>query len=118
VKVLVAKYGDNVWGLRNKRGGCSPWWQDICKFFGEGESSCSWFKENCKKSLGDGRFTSFWHERWAEGHSMRDKFELFFKLSEDKSAVIRDMGEWIQGVWVWKWRWSRDFYVWERILFY
>ncbi|KAL8522493.1 hypothetical protein ACS0TY_012601 [Phlomoides rotata] len=41
------------------------------------------------------------------GQSLKSRFKRLFRLSLDKRACVREMGEWDGGLWRWKWRWRR-----------
>lgn len=64
LNILKSKYGDfreNVESnLRGKRHNhlWSDWWRNLVCCVG----SSTWFKENCKKKVGNGCNTSFWEE--------------------------------------------------------
>ncbi|KAL8469023.1 hypothetical protein ACS0TY_032010 [Phlomoides rotata] len=57
--------------------------------------------------LGDGTNTKFWEDYWGEGENLREKFGRLFRLSEQKEALISEVGKWVNWTWEWDFKWSR-----------
>jgi hypothetical protein len=111
---VMAKYGGNVVGVLNlgeehiSRGG-SSWWRNICLL----DKSVPWFEQAIFKTVGNGNNTKFWSEVWVENQALSARFPRLFMLSEQKNAVISDMG-YVQEGWRWDLKWRRGLFEWEK----
>ncbi|KAL8552344.1 hypothetical protein ACS0TY_001153 [Phlomoides rotata] len=66
------------------------------------------FRNDFRKSVGNGKDTLFWHDEWLEGESLKNKFPRLYRLSNQKNEHIGDMGSWINDTWIWNWEWVRS----------
>ncbi|MCH84701.1 putative ribonuclease H protein [Trifolium medium] len=112
--VLEAKYGEGVLGNACIEpavygNGCSPWWNDLCRFDREGH----WFNQVAVKKLGCGNTIKFWKEVWVGNLSLEQHFPRLFNISVQQDKLISEMGSWCNGVWRWELLWRRNFFVWE-----
>ncbi|KAL8476037.1 hypothetical protein ACS0TY_028632 [Phlomoides rotata] len=64
--------------------------------------------EGLRKTVGNGRNTWFWEDKWVGNFRLRDKFPRLYNLCQEKSVRIWDVGEWMGDTWVWKWGWRRN----------
>lgn len=109
-KILHAKYGagdrtrDTRWVGRG-----SWWWRDIGKLRGE---ELDVFEECVRLKVGDGGNSLFWHDRWSrENGPLKQQFSRLFAISDQKLCTIREMGEWVEGIWRWRLSWRRNLFV-------
>jgi hypothetical protein len=116
-RVILAKYGDNVLGsvslvAEDYRTVGSVWWRDICRV----DSGLGWFSQAATKKVGNGNSTKFWEDVWIGELSLAVKFQRLFGISNQKSALVCEMGRWDGGGWRWELEWRRRFFVWEEEL--
>ncbi|MCH79823.1 LINE-1 reverse transcriptase like [Trifolium medium] len=116
-EVLVAKYGgfivNNV-GLANWPPSryASLWWKDIWDLETCVESK-NWIVDNISRSLGNGRGTRFWCDKWIGESLLSVKFPGLFLLSLQKEATVNELLEVEDDSRVWKFAWRRRLYTWE-----
>jgi len=113
-RVLRSRYGEE--GGRLKDGGnlSSPWWRTICRVReGVGSGVGSWFEENTRRIVGDGRGTLFWYDTWVGDVPFRSKFPRLFDLAVNKEQTVEEMMRlgWEPGGGAWDWR--RRLLAWE-----
>lgn len=88
-KVFLAKYNSEV------PSHASNWWKDLHHMcFGDGMDD--WMNE-----------VEFWNVNWLGSGILRDNFRRLFTLSNQQNHYIREMGNWVNGVWHWELTWRR-----------
>ena len=113
-RVLKARYGEV--GDRLREGGRhdSMWWRSICRVRGRvGEGVGSWFDDNVRRLVGDGRTTLFWFDHWIGETPLRFKFPRLFDLAINKECTVKEMeslGWEVEGR---AWEWRRRLLAWE-----
>ncbi|KAL8535589.1 hypothetical protein ACS0TY_011282 [Phlomoides rotata] len=60
------------------------------------------------KEVGERNNIVFWQDYWVDGECLKVKFNRLYRLSEQKEAVISEMGCWDNGEWVWDFKWNRE----------
>jgi hypothetical protein len=114
-KVLEAKYGDvsrlNLTLVR----GCKPslWWKDLLGLGVEGD----WILEVFAKEVGDGGATRFWLDPWVGRDPLCSSFPRLFRVALQPELNVKDMGEWVNGIWCWSFKWRRSLWGWEEDLY-
>jgi len=89
---------------------CSLWWRSVCRIReGLGEGFGSWFDDNIRRVVGDGRNTLFWHDNWVGEIPLRFKFSRLFDLAVKKECSVEEMrtSGWTVGGRGWEWRGRR-----------
>ncbi|XP_057793573.1 uncharacterized mitochondrial protein AtMg00310-like [Salvia miltiorrhiza] len=119
VRVLRSVHGDVVWGGEGGAGlGCPGvgrgWWPKILNL--GGRASGGWFLQNLSRSIGNGRNTKFWGNRWLGAKPLRYVDPRLFRLCVDRDVSVEKFGNWVEGTWLWEFRWRRQLFgVGERI---
>jgi hypothetical protein len=113
-RVLKARYGEV--GDRLTEGGRrdSMWWRSLCRVRGGvGEGVGSWFENNVRRVVGDGKTTLFWFDHWVGETPLRFKFPRLFDLAINKECTVEEMEGlgWEAGGRAWSWR--RRLLAWE-----
>lgn len=91
-RVLKSRYWEE--GARLKVGGnlSSSWWRSLCRIReGVGNGVGSWFEENIRRIVGDGRETLFWYDNWVGEVPLRFKFPRLFDLAVNKDRTVKEM---------------------------
>jgi hypothetical protein len=68
-------------------------------------------------SIDDGGDTSFWHYNWRIVGPLVVAFPRLFSISLQAEDNIKDIGNWVSGIWVWNLKWRRPFFAWEEELY-
>jgi len=95
-RVVVPCAQSLLWeeGGRVQDGGrhASSWWRMMCRVReGIGSGVGSWFDDNIRKVVGNGRNTFFWTDNWLGGAPLKLQFSRLFKLSVHKECSVEDM---------------------------
>ena len=71
-----------------------------------GEGVGSWFEDNTRRIVSDGRDTLFWHNIWVGEIPLRIKFPRLYDLAVNKECSVEEMGRlgWEDGGREWGWR--------------
>jgi hypothetical protein len=102
--VLREKYGENISGVnpvvetRWPRF-VSGWWKDLITL--EGGMGASWFTNNVKRKVSNGRATSFWNEKCIGDQPLALAFPRIFSISTQKEAKVGDLLSGHEGVVSW-----------------
>jgi len=66
---------------------------------GVGEGVGTWFEDNTRQVVGNGRDTLFWHDIWVGEIPLRLKFPRLFNLAVNKQCTVEEMRrlEWAEG---------------------
>lgn len=114
--IIDSKYGLqpslNTQRMSNRPSPASFWWRDL-----QSLQNLSWFDEGVRRSVGNGRETSFWNSIWIGNEPLRLRFNRLFIISTDKESSLAEKGEWQNGSWNWIWHWRRTLFQWEQTLF-
>ncbi|KAL8469022.1 hypothetical protein ACS0TY_032009 [Phlomoides rotata] len=109
-RVIRSKYGgletissERLRGSGHKRGGgsggsSSGWWRDICEIYKGSGSSSSGHRND----------TSFWSDTWVDELPLKSKFNILYRVSEQRESKVGEMGSWDDCGWNWVFRWSRE----------
>ena len=85
VKVLCAKYGDEV---RTCKRDCfssgSVWWRDLGKVCEGVGGEGGWFNHGVQRVVGDGRFVRFWEDVWVGDVSFSQRYGRLWSVSKQK----------------------------------
>lgn len=86
-EVLMAKYGDNIFRMVEGDSYLWPrftssWWKEIVNL--EVFGGIPWFNREVVISVGNGRKTSFWNDKWIGNSSFRAKYPRLFSISNQK----------------------------------
>jgi len=79
----------------------------LCKVRdGVGLGIGSWFEDNIRRVVGNGRNTFFWTDNWLGGVPLRLQFSRLFELSVRKDCTVEDMARlgWEEDGNGWIWR--------------
>lgn len=109
----MERYGERAGDLMDNENDCCPsnssrWWKDIVNL--EGCGGPSWFNEEVARKVRNGVNTKFWYARWRGGVPFRGKYPRLFSMSNQKEAMVANMG--VNNGPVVEWR----FFVWEEQL--
>jgi len=80
---------------------------------GGGERVGSWFEDNVRWVVGDGRTTLFWFDLWVGETPLRFKYFRLFDLTINKECTVEEMerlGWEVEGR---AWEWRRRLLAWE-----
>jgi len=113
-RVLKARYGEE--GGRLKEGGrnCSAWWRSLSRIReGVGEGVGSWFENNIRRVIGDGKGTSFWYDIWVGEVMLKLKFPRLFALFVIKESSVEEMVRVLGTIKEWESLWRRRLLAWE-----
>jgi hypothetical protein len=118
-EVLKSKYGGGVIGRTVLGEECQPWfaslwWRDICSIGSNLDHN--WFSHGVLKKLGDGRFTSFWCDKWVGDLPLCDRFPRLFSISINKEASVAEVSRRNSGMLNWNLSWRRRLFEWEKLL--
>ena len=86
----------------------SRWCKDVIHLENFGVQN--WFNVEMNKSIGDGRNSSFWNDRWRGDLTFRNKYPRLFSISNQKEAMVSDIGEVVGSLTEWHFDWRRDFF--------
>jgi reverse transcriptase-like protein/endonuclease/exonuclease/phosphatase family protein len=64
-------------------------------------------------TVGDGKSTRFWLDKWVTGGSLKERFPRLFLISIQREATVHQMGTWVENEWVWGFKWRRQLFDWE-----
>ena len=66
---------------------------------GVGSGLGSWFEDNTRRVVGNGRNTFFWTDNWLGGSPLRLQFSCLYELSVHKEYSVEDMARlrWKEG---------------------
>jgi hypothetical protein len=80
---------------------------------GVGSDPGSWFDDNVRRVVGNGRNTFFWTDNWLGGVPLKIQFSRLYELSLHKEYSVEDMARlgWEEGGNTWSWR--RRLLAWE-----
>jgi len=90
----------------------SWWWRDLIKVCGE-ESSMGWFHKEIKWKIGVGDKIRFWEDSWVNNNSLKSIYPRLYALSVDQGLKVKEVGSWVDSVWIWNLRWRRPGFEWE-----
>jgi len=91
-RVLKARYGESRGRLKEGGRHSSSWWRMVCTIRGGvGEGVGSWFDDNTRRVVGDGRHTLFWHDNWVGGIPLKNRFPRMFVLAETQDSTVEEM---------------------------
>ncbi|GAU36827.1 hypothetical protein TSUD_320640 [Trifolium subterraneum] len=93
-------------------GTCSAWWNDLCRL----DRGGTWFTQVVRKRMGDGNTINFWKDIWVGNQTLQQRFPRLYGISVQQDNSVRDVGNWVNGVWRWELSWRRNFCVWEEAL--
>ena len=117
VKVLCAKYGDEV---RTCKRDCfssgSVWWRDLGKVCEGVSGEGGWFYHGVRRVVGDGRYVRFWEDVWVGDVSLKQKYGRLWSISEQRGLAVAGCGSWEGVVWRWDLTWRRELFEWEKEL--
>ena len=88
-------------GSVRARGG----WGNIIKVGSEMDKVGLNFTSSFRRRVGNGEDTRFWLDRWVGEFRLCDRFPRLFNLEGEKSATVKERGDWRTGAWVWVWDW-------------
>ena len=80
---------------------------------GVGEGVGSWFDNNIRRVVGNGRGISFWHDIWVGEILLKLKFPRLFDLSVDKKCSVEKMRRVLGAVDGRERLWRQRFMEWE-----
>ena len=66
---------------------------------GVGVGVGSWFDNNIRRVVGDGRHTRFWYDNWVGDVPLRNKFPRLFDLAVNHEASVEEMARLGVGGW-------------------
>lgn len=117
--VLVKKYGECVVNILEGSNYTCPttsslWWKDVVNLGDYGGPN--WFNSEIKRKVGNGWTTSFWSDRWRGDKCFRLKYPRLYSISNQKEALVRDMGDNVEVGPVWNFNWRRHLFMWEEEL--
>ncbi|KAJ9551779.1 LOW QUALITY PROTEIN: hypothetical protein OSB04_015824 [Centaurea solstitialis] len=75
-------------GLASEGNNCRSTWGTIAKLGKEFDSANLDFDSLCRKKLGNGEKTRFWHDRWIGNYTLANKFPRLFALDIDKECSV------------------------------
>jgi len=108
-EVLEEKYGPYVGVVLEGSNGSWPryvslWWKDLVKLGDFGARG--WFNSEVICYVGNGLNTSFWNVKWKAERCFRLKYPRLFMISNQKEALVGEMGlESEEGrEWIFTWR--------------
>jgi len=113
-RILKARFGEV--GGRIQGGGKSAlgWWRMMCNVReGVGSGVGSWFDDNSRRVVGNGRSTFFWTDNWLGGVPLKIQLNCLYELSVHKECSVEDMARmgWEEGEGGWRRRllaWEED----------
>lgn len=111
--MLVEKYGTSCVGVLEGEdyswpAYVSPWWKDMVTL-----DNSNWFKSELARNVGNGANTSFWEVAWGGDLAFRIKYPRLFSLSNQKEALVGDLGTLNTPECNWSFSWRRPLFVWE-----
>ena len=112
--VLKTRYGELGGRIKEGDSRGSHWWKMVCCIRdGVGEGVGSWFEDNLRRVVGNGRNTLFWYDRWMGDLPLKLKYPCLFDLVVSKECSVEEMWRlgWMEGGRVWVWR--RRLLAWE-----
>jgi len=93
---------------------CLAWWQFLSRIReGIGEGVESWFENNIRRIVGDGRGTLFWHDIWVGEIPLKLKFPRLFALFATKECWVEEMVSVMGANGGWEQLWRRRLLAWE-----
>jgi len=107
-----------IWGggrPNSRRGSnASGWWKMMC-WVREGIRSGlgSWFDDNTRRVVGNGRNTFFWIDNWLDRAPLRLQFNRLYELLVQKECLVEDMSRMGWGEEGYGWMWRRRLLTWE-----
>lgn len=115
----MKKYGECVVNVLENSNYAWPtnsslWWKEVVKLGDYGGPN--WFNSEVKRKVGNGRSTSFWSDRQRGDKCFRLKYPRLYSISNYTEALVRDMGENVEGGSVWIFHWRRHLFMWEEEL--
>lgn len=107
-RIVRAKYCDKQrGGALHCLSNASPWWRDLWAVCYGDVEDC-WFERNVDFSIGNGRSSLFWKDKWIGIAPLKSQFLKLFFLSPQKNSSIHDLGRWVNGHWILSFRWRRE----------
>jgi hypothetical protein len=118
-EVLKNKYGQGVIGRTDIGDDCKPWfaslwWRDVCSI--GNNLFTNWFSAGVTKTVGNGRNTLFWRDKWAAGVPLQVRFPRLFSISNQHNGSVASMRD-PEAANGWNFRWRRRLFEWESTLF-
>jgi hypothetical protein len=118
-EVLKNKYGQGVIGSTDIGDDCKPWfaslwWRDVCSI--GNNLFTNWFSAGVTKTVGNGRNTLFWRDKWAAGVPLQVQFPRLFSISSQKDASIAEVSNPLINNQRWRLVWRRRLFIWEQDL--
>jgi hypothetical protein len=81
-----------------------------------GFGSQDWFNLVVERKVGNGLTTSFWNDRWVGEKCLRIKYPRLYSVSNQKEALVGEMGVPSGTRWEWRFTWRRHLFMWEEEL--
>lgn len=78
--------------------------------------SIGWFNGEVCRKVGNGLKTSFWKVKWRDGGSFAQKYPRLFSISNQKEALVGEIGVVVEAGWNWNFIWRRPLFVWDEEL--
>ncbi|KAK7256622.1 hypothetical protein RIF29_30076 [Crotalaria pallida] len=82
-------------------------------FCSEDQIIPDWFENSLWIDLGRGDKGRFWLDRWVGENPLKILFPRLFSVAQDKTALVKDCGLWVDGNWNWAVGWRRPLFAWE-----
>jgi len=92
----------------------SLWWKDVVKLGGFGGQD--WLNLVVVRKFGNGMTTSFWNDRWKGDKCFRLKYHRLYSVSNQKEAVVGEVGDFLGPRLEWRFIWRRHLFMWEEEL--
>src|ERR1044072_5091176 len=117
-RALCAKYGWDdrrmlLHSLPMISAHLSIYFQDIMKVLMEDTIIAKAFREDCFCGVGIGSNTRIWKDPWIETNPLQIRFPRLFALSENKDAMVNEVGTFSNGKWDWSLQFRRRLFTWE-----
>ena len=72
-----------------------------------------WFHKEIKWKIGVGDKIRFWEDSWVNNNSLKSIYPRLYALSVDQGLKVKEVGSWVDSVWIWNLRWRRPGFEWE-----
>ena len=92
----------------------SLWWKEVVKLGDFGGPN--WFNSEVVRKVGNGLNSSFWNDRWRGDKCFRLKYPRLYSISNEKDALVGEVGEVREEGSDWRFNWRRHLFMWEEEL--
>lgn len=93
---------------------CSTVFQDILKVLSEDTILAKEFRDQIRCVIGPGRSVRFWLDPWVDSAPLHISFPRMFALSNNKNALISEVGHNQGRKWNWQLEFRRECFGWEK----